>query len=224
MKPYEKITIAGSIRSTLPKKRFELTEKQIEGLKTTAEIILAIGMTAGAIALAVMAPNAIQLMGGLVKNKRYINSKEFKEQQRRRLTKSIYYLKRRGDIELTPTGNDFMVKITAKGRKKARQLNFESLKIDIGKTRNGKWWLVLADIPSKPFRSRADSFRDKLKALGFYPLQRTVWVFPFDPRDEVDFVAAYYSLEKFVTTMEVSKLDPEDEKILYDFFRKKQII
>ncbi|MBI4049474.1 MAG: hypothetical protein HY395_01495 [Candidatus Doudnabacteria bacterium] len=83
---------------------------------------------------------------------------------------------------------------------------------------------MLADIPSKPYRKHADFFREKLKSLGFYPLQRTVWIHPFDPRDQVEFVAAFYSLEKFVTTMEVSRLEAEDEKVIFNHFKDQGIL
>ncbi|MBI4363722.1 MAG: hypothetical protein HY545_02630 [Candidatus Doudnabacteria bacterium] len=218
MEPYKKPSIARAVSQALPKKRLELSEKQLRGLKTTAQIILAIGLVAGAISLAVLAPNALQLLKPFVTKNR---TKEDRQRQNRKFVKSLYYLKQRGDIELIPIGKDFILKVTQKGRKKVKKLQFETLSIVTDKKWNKRWWLVLADIPSKTHRGRADAFRDKLKILGFYPLQRTVWVYPFDPRDEVDFVSSYYDLTQFVTVMEVSTVDPADEKMLVDFFREK---
>lgn len=221
MESYKKPSIAGAVGQALPKKCLELSEKQLHGLKTTAQVILAIGLIAGAISLAVLAPNALQLLRLFSGKSR---TKEDRLRQNRKFTKSLYYLKRRGDIELIPSGKDFILKVTQKGRKKVKKLRFETLSIATDKKWNKRWWLVLADIPSKTHRGRADAFRDKLKILGFYPLQRTVWVYPFDSRDGVDFVASYYDLTQFVTVMEVSAIDPADEKVLVEFFRKKDLI
>ncbi|MBI2355924.1 MAG: hypothetical protein HYV13_01805 [Candidatus Doudnabacteria bacterium] len=221
---YEKLTIASSLKQALPHKKLDLSEKQIKRLKTVSRIILALAAVAGTVTLAALAPNAVQLLGKLSGQGRFIKSREQKKKYGRQVLKSIYYLKNRGDIELSPAGKDFVLKVTQRGRKKVRRFNFETIEVSKPEFWNHKWWLVLADIPSVPYRKHADFFRDKLKSLGFYPLQRTVWVFPFDPRDQVDFVAAFYSLEKFVTTMEISKLDPDDEKVIFGHFQNKGIL
>ncbi len=224
MKVYNKLTITAAINTALPKKRLELSERQISRLKTAAQIILALGAAAGAVALAVMAPNAGRLLGQVGPNRSFIQSKERRTAYKHQVLKSLYYLKQRGDIELIQQGNDYLMKITQKGRKKIQKMRLGTLAIKRPSFWKGRWWLVLADIPSKPFRSRADLFRNKLKELQFYPLQRTVWVYPFDPRDEVDFISAFYNLERFVTCMEVSKMDPSDEKLVYDFFYKSGLL
>ncbi len=221
---YEKLTIANSIRQALPHKKLDLSEKQIKRLKTASEIIFALAAAAGAITLAALAPNVVQLLGRLPGQSRFIKSREQKARYGKQILKSMYYLKSRGDIELIPDGKDFILKITQRGRKKIKRLNFETLTIKRPEFWNHKWWLVLADIPSVPYRKHADFFRNKLKSLGFYPLQRTVWVFPFDPRDQIDFVAAFYNLEKFVTTMEINKMEPEDERVVFNYFKDKAVL
>lgn len=75
----------------------------------------------------------------------------------------------------------------------------------------------MADIP-KEYKNAADNFRRKLRQMKFYPLQRTVWLYPFDPRVEVDFVSTFLRVERFVTTMKVTKLEQSDAKILTDYF------
>ncbi|OGE84822.1 MAG: hypothetical protein A3J48_01250 [Candidatus Doudnabacteria bacterium RIFCSPHIGHO2_02_FULL_46_11] len=88
---------------------------------------------------------------------------------------------------------------------------------------DGRWWAVLADIPVKD-RVWADQFRVKVKTLGFYPLQRTVWFYPFDPRDEIDFVAEFYHVYRFVTVIRVDKLNENDRQTLQKYFRDQKII
>jgi len=116
------------------------------------------------------------------------------------------------------------MKITKKGEDKVRRLNFENLTIPQTSRLRKHWWFVLADIPSNPYRRRADLFREKLKLMNFYPLQRTVWVYPYKPTDQIEFVAVYYEIENFVTVAEAAKLDADDEEKLNQFFKDKSII
>jgi len=102
-------------------------------------------------------------------------------------------------------------------------MNFEDLQIRVEKSWNSHWWVVVSDVP-KEFRYQADRFREKLKKMKLYPLQRTVWVFPFDPRDEIDFVSAYFGLDRYVTVMEVLKLDPADGQLIREYFEDNDIL
>ena len=226
MRQYLKVypRIARSIKLGTPKKRFELTEKQIERLKTVGEVVLAVATIAGGFSLNLIAPNIFETVNKTPWARKTYRSRDTKwKDQQRKITQSIYYLKRHGYVQLIPEGEDFKVKITKRGRKKVRRMQFENLQVSIPKSWDGKWWIVVADVP-KEYRYKADEFREKLKAMYFYPLQRTVWAFPFDSRDEVDFVAAYYWIERFVTLMEVSRLDPEDEGNLKKFFKQNKIL
>ena len=65
---------------------------------------------------------------------------------------------------------------------------------------------------------------NKLKDMGFYPLQRTLWFYPFDPRKELESVLRRYDIGRFVTVMEVNRLDKSDEKIMKKYFRSQKII
>ena len=225
MQPYVKPSITNSIKRGIPKKRFELSEKQVENLKSVSEVILAVGTIAGTLVLTLLAPNIFQYLNKMPWARNTYRNRDTKwKDQQQKITKAIYYLKKEGYVELTPDGEDFIMKIKKKGRKKIRKLQFDSLSIPMPNQWNRRWWLVIADVPSKEYRRHADFFREKLKKMNFYPLQRTVWVFPFDPRDEVDLVAARYGIERFVTIMEVLTLDPEDGKVLNEFFRGKKIL
>jgi|SRR3989344_1908375 len=221
---YIKPRIARSIKLGTPKKHFELTEKQIERLKTVSQVVLAVAAVAGFVFVATVAPNVFQLLDKVSWGKRTYRSRDTKSKDRqKRIIKSFYYLKRSGYIELVPEGNDFRMKITQKGRKKIQKMQFADLRIKTGKSWDKHWWIVIADIP-QDLRHQADNFREKLKAMKFYPLQRTVWCYPFDPLDEIDFISAYFNVDRFVTVMEVSRVDPNDEKLLLGYFREQAVL
>ena len=209
----------------MPKRRFELTEKQIEGLRTVGEVLLAVSIIAGTIALTVLAPNIFQVLDKMPWAKRTYRNRDTKSKdQQKKIAKSFYYIKQKGYVRLIPEGDDFKVKITRQGRKRMEKMRFNNLQIKKLNKWDSHWWLIIADVPSKDFRRQEDYFREKLKEMKFYPLQRTVWMFPFDPRDEIDFVSAYYHIDRFVTVMEVIRMDPEDEKNARAYFKDQQVL
>lgn len=223
MVKYEKLDISGAVDQAVSKRKLELSEKQIAGLTTASQIVLGLAAVAGVITLAVLAPNAVQILGK-VSGKRGLKSKEFRFKQKQKIKKTLYYLKESGEIKLTRRVKDIVVELTEKGKQKFRRLSFQKLSLPAPVFWNRHWWLILADIPSDTHKTHADQFRRKLKSLNCYPLQRTVWVYPFDIRGEIELIAKHYTLEKFVTMMEVIRLDVSDQKLLVDFFRKDNII
>lgn len=210
--------LAAAIREGLPRKRFELTERQIELLKTSAHVILAVAAVAGLAAVAVMAPNVLQIMG---KSKYF--KKSTREQKQKKITKSFYYLKRAGFIEWKQEGKGLMLMLTKKGREKLNVLNFQTLQVERQNRWDGRWWVVLADVP-KESRRQEDLLRAKLKEMGFYPFQRSVWIYPHNPRTEVGIVSKFYQIKQFVTTMGVDKLEKPDEAVLLEFFKEKKVL
>jgi len=55
--------------------------------------------------------------------------------------------------------------------------------------------------------------------LGVFTLQKSVWAYPFNPRDELAFLTKYYGLEQYVITLEATNLDSEDEQNLKNYFK-----
>ena len=225
MEKYKKINISGLIKSGAPKQKFTLSNSEIKFLENIAQAILAVVVMAGAVTIAAIAPNLFQLLDKVPwRKKTYSKWNTKRDDQRKKIAKTFYYLKNKGFVTLEPNGEDFILKITGKGQKQIDKMQFRFMQIKRSKKWNGHWWLALADIPSDPYRSNADLFRQKVKKMGLYPLQRTVWVYPYDPREEVGFASAYYKVERFVTVMEVVSLDSEDLKKLKEHFKEKGII
>ena len=218
MKTYVKGSLAHAVREGLPQKRFELNEKQIKLLKTSAHVVLSLVALAGIVAVAAVAPSIFQVIGKL---HRYKSSN--REQRQKQISKSFYYLKRKGYIEWNRVGQDLMLKLTNKGKSRLTDLNFQTMLVRHPKKWDGKWWVVLADVP-KESRVKEDSLRMKFKQMDFCPFQRSVWIYPYNPRTEVDMIAKFYEIERFVTTMRVDKLEKPDKAALLEFFRKKKVL
>ena len=201
-----------------------LSEQATRQLKSASSVALAMLASAGIISLSAVAPNVISAIGHFTLQRKYPKRRSAFENPAKKTAETFYYLKRSGLIRVKAQKNDLIITLTRLGRKKADELKFESLFIPKTKNWNKKWWLVAGDIPTRDHRWGADMLRKKLKDLNFYPLQRTLWVYPHDPKRELQFILDRFSIQNFVTLMEVSRLDKEDEKKVKKFFRNLKII
>ena len=219
----QKLKLAAALNQALPKpKGIELTDEQVANLKRASEIALAVIAVAGIATLIVVAPNALQLLDKFVFRKKGYRLSH--KQKQRKLAETFYYLKRSGLIQLKPEGRGWRFYLTQKGRQRVERMNLNTLRIARPKVWNGKWWLVAADIPTKEYKASADLLRLKLKQMGFYPLQRTLWLYPYNPSRELQFILETFNIANFVTTMEINRLDLEDERVVKAYFKKMGLI
>ena len=193
----------------------------MEKIKTVSGIALAIVGVAGIIALSAVAPNMFVAIDKLFLKKGVRSSRKRKEIQ---IAQTFYYLKRSGLIRMRYASKDYKIFLTKFGAKRLKKLNFQTMTVERPDKWDGKWWQIAADIPTKEYRRGADLLRQKLKEMNFYPLQRTLWFYPYDPRQEIEFIVVHYEIERFVTVMEISRLDKDDERKMKVFFQKMMII
>lgn len=172
-----------------------------EGLHGALRII---GM-AGLVGTVVVAPNAVQAYGLLV-------TKLIRDESTR---KRIYKeLKRRGLIQVS-AGDDgtYNVGITLDGARKLLSLSANEITITPMKKWDGHWRLVCFDIPKGKDSERL-YFNRRLHELGFTMLQRSMWVHPFECIDEIRSITDFVNLTRYVSVIEVIKLDDRNTRFL----------
>ncbi|TSA46581.1 hypothetical protein D4R52_00225 [bacterium] len=135
--------------------------------------------------------------------------------------REVKRLQRNGYVALTKTEKGWMIKILERGRARYKQIEMANLELLKPKKWDGKWRMFVFDIPEE-IRGRRDSLRRKLKDLGLYNIQRSVFVYPFDCRKELEFVAGYYNLAKFTTYAEISYTDIQQG--LKKYFKTMKIL
>src|SRR3989338_3331501 len=107
------------------------------------------------------------------------------------------------------------IKLSARGKEKALFYNIDDLKLDTKKPWDKKWRLVIFDIPHS-FKKARDAFREKLKDLHFYQLQRSVFLSPYQCSEEIEFLGAIFKVRHCVLLLEVSRFEGE-EKLRHHF-------
>jgi len=135
-------------------------------------------------------------------------SREWKRIDREKLRKEIRNLYKSKMIKSkeNPDGST-TITLTEKGKLKALTYHFEKIRIESGKW-DGKWRLVAFDIPEK-IREGRRALREKIRELGFYELQKSVWIFPYECKNEINFIVEFFGLRKYVRFGILESVDNE---------------
>lgn len=67
------------------------------------------------------------------------------------------------------------------------------------------------DVPEQK-RAGRDALSYKLRQLGFYRLQKSIFIHPYDCKKEIDFVVHYFGIADYVTMITADRFDG-DQKI-----------
>lgn len=134
------------------------------------------------------------------------NDRLHEMEQRRKFSQALWNLKKsRLIITKQKLDGTFIVELTEKGRRKIKEFQFTDLEIPIPQKWDGKWRIVIFDIPNKRNTGR-ETLRNKLKTLDFYQLQKSVWVFPFPCEMEIEFIVELFKLYPYVQLIEAIKI------------------
>ncbi len=174
--------------------------------KTKSEIVKDVFrclLTAGAIYIAASSPYFIL---NVLKN-----YKNFKKYPKKKVGDTFYNLKRQGLIEIRKTNHQIYISLTKDGKKRANWMQIDDLKIKKQKKWDRKWRLVIFDIVEFK-KNHREAFRGKLKQLGFYPLQKSVWIYPFDCQPEIELLKDFFGLsDKEIRVIVAGDVGPDDK-------------
>ena len=100
-------------------------------------------------------------------------------------------------ISVETIGNEERLVLTENGRKVFLRFDYENLEVRKSKIWDRYFRLVIFDIPENRRKER-DLFRFKIKELGFIKFNDSVWAFPYPCQKEIDFIANYLGIGKYV--------------------------
>lgn len=130
-------------------------------------------------------------------------------EDRKRFFWTIAYLRRKKyiDYRIAQDGTT-TITLTEGGRKRALRYKLDGLSLPRGKQWDGKWRIVAFDIPEKKKAGR-DALREKMKELGLVQLQKSLWAWPYECRDEIDFIAEVFEIGQYVHYMVAESITSE---------------
>lgn len=165
----------------------------------TKTVLILAGVTVLIPALAI-SPGLGYLLKPFLKNENYHASEIKRTVYRLRKQKLISYNEHNGKIKIS---------LTKSGKRKVLSYKIEEMRLKTGKW-DGWWRVIIFDIPEKKKKAR-DSLRNKMKDIGFYQLQKSVLVTPWECEDEVDFIKNLYNVDgEDICLIKAKKFDGDD--------------
>jgi DNA-binding transcriptional regulator PaaX len=164
--------------------------------------------------LMLLALGALPLGGAIVpgivraiRNLNFSHKKDiFSEKQ---IKNAFNHLKRKKLIEIMNyKGAEVKVRLTNRGKERVRNFSVDTLFIPQPKVWDGKWRILIFDIPTRPklYNLAREALRKKVKDLGFYQIQKSVWAYPYECEDELLFVAEIFEVQKYIEILTVEKM------------------
>ena len=135
--------------------------------------------------------------------------KELKRVKKEYLDRAIkrLYESKLVDIKEKEDGTAILT-LSEEGKKKILIYNIDNLKLKKDKNWDGYWRIIIFDIPEKLKQARY-ALSKKLQEIGMYQLQKSVYIYPFECKDELDFIIEYFNLRPYVRFGLLKEIDNE---------------
>lgn len=182
--------------------RFEVETDTVK-INPRVKDVLAILGVVGFVSLAVLIPGLPKVLTPLLK-KQYRKWGHFNS---RKLRAEIKRMQKVGLLEEISENGETIYKLTEKGKTKSFKYKLEEMSLNRDRW-DGKWRIVAYDIPREK-KNQAEAFRELLKKMSFYQLQKSMWLTPYSCSKEIDFLKSLYQLEDCVTVLVISGLESE---------------
>jgi len=182
--------------------------------KKYKELLRKVGIGASkAILISLFMAGAAATYGGLVslvKNiEELFEGKALQNLNQEQLDKAIKYLKSRKLVEVQKSYHEQVFKLTKLGRRRVKKL-LKSFGIVKPKKWDGKWRIVVFDVPETK-KAERDIFRGQLKTLGLAHLQQSVFVHPYECRDQVYYLAGLLFIKPSVRYIVAEEITGEKD-------------
>ncbi|PIQ72998.1 CRISPR-associated endonuclease Cas2 [Candidatus Roizmanbacteria bacterium CG_4_10_14_0_2_um_filter_36_35] len=158
-------------------------------------------------------PRLNVIIGHLIKEiikRRKINKKK--------IQRAIKILEKKEIIALEEKDEQIFVQLHNKGKSTVLKYSIKSL-FDFKKLKKKwqkKWYLVFFDVPEIQ-RNKRDYLRRFLLKLGFYPYQKSVYLFPYECEKEINLIKKIVEGAKYMKYIIAEKI--EDENLAKIFFK-----
>ncbi|MDD3498575.1 MAG: hypothetical protein PHH24_03700 [Candidatus Moranbacteria bacterium] len=179
---------------------------------TATKFVLASIGLGGVVFGGALLPGLLKIIKGLECDSNYSDKK---------IENAFRALKRRKFIKIINIKNGKVrVKLTGKGKKRIREFIIDELAVREPEKWDGKWHILVFDIPTELNYAR-EALRKKIKKLGFYCFQGSVWFYPYPCEDEILTLAEFFEISGYIEIITAEKILHEKE-LRKHFKLKKQ--
>ena len=170
------------------------------------EILKGVALTSFVLAM-VVAPG----LGKLVP----LFKRGMRARERGRLRQSIQRLEKKKLVRIYTKNGIEVVEITQEGRKRVLEYNLNTMKLKAPPRWDGWWRIVMFDIPENQKVAR-NAVSRKIKELGLYPIQKSVFVSPYLCKNEIDFVGEIFGVRENIIYIKAKEI--QGVKKLKEYF------
>lgn len=160
----------------------------------------------------IVAPSLPKALAPFFKEDEYDSWKRFNLPY---LKRTLERLEKQKLVEISEENGVQVVKITENGRKRVLRYALDELAVEKPKNWNGIWWLLSYDLP-KGTKTQANILREYLRAWGFYPLHKSVFLHAYSCFRQIEFLREYLGLGEYLRVFKVLAI--ENDKLFRDFF------
>ena len=143
-------------------------------------------------------------MPGLTKVIPFLSSNN--SQERYRADRVLRHLHKKKLVNIYIKNGKEVIEITKAGRKKILEYNLDDMQLKIPKKWDGWWRIVMFDIPQTKKRAR-DAGSHKIRELGMYPIQKSVFVSPYICKDEIDFIGEFFNVRDHIIYIKAKEIE-----------------
>lgn len=176
----------------------------MEKEKITTKDVLKVIAVGSIVVASVITPTLPMAVGMAVK--------QWKNIKKRELGIIIRRLEKQEMISCREEKDKTIIEITEKGKRRLLEYDFANLQLK-NKKRDGKWRLIIFDIPEGKKRNR-EAFRQKLVELGCKWVQDSVFACAFPCKSEIDFICHFLEISDYVTVVSLHEFE-RGEKLLF---------
>jgi len=187
-----------------------MNEKAIKSTR----IILKCMLLGGGIVLATTSPYFVQK--ALPRILKAANFEWRKYQNKRKFYNSFYYLKNNGMINMDYKGKQLYITLTDEGKARAKKYWIDDLRIIKPKKWDKKWRIMIFDVKDEQ-RVKREALRGKIKELGLYRIQKSVWVYPYNFDKEAKVLKEFFNFSSDEMKFIVASKIEDDEAIRKHF-------
>jgi len=171
------------------------------------KVILRTIATAGFLAVALLAPNALRVFKSF--------GNKIAKQWDVSVKKSLSGLIEERLVFFEEKDGKKFLHLTGKGKRKLQILELVDFKLKKPKRWDFKWRILIFDIKEKRKRIR-NKLRETLVKIGFCHLQDSVWIYPYDCEDLITLLKLDFKIGKDVLYIIADMV--ENDKPLKEFF------
>jgi CRISPR-associated endonuclease Cas2 len=131
----------------------------------------------------------------------------------------IAYLRKMGYVTSFVEGKEHFVELTQKGIARLSKISLDDIKIARPDNWDGKWRLVIFDIPNEK-RNTRDVFRRKLQHIGFILVQESIYVYPFECTAEISELTLRLGISQYVL-ITISEIIQGEENLINQFLEQR---